>query len=347
MGLKIFIFACCLCSSIIAQTSSIGIKAFRFLDICMPARAVGLGGSSLGIQDNDINLIFSNPANITPYIHNQLSVNYNKYLADMNFGTLAYAYQLKNKAVLTGALQYFNYGKFKGYNEYDEQTTSFYANDVSFNISYSAQFKDTSFSYGATLKTIYSYYIHSYAIGNALDFGITYRKKFLTVSVVATNVGTIWKNYLAGYKETLPQNTAIAVSYKLPKAPFRLQLVYNDLLNWHSDYVSPIFDIQNNTLTGGGITINDKKSFGTVLAKHLIISNEIILSKNLFLRIGYNFRKSQEMRLPDARIANGLCFGFEVKVSKIRIAYAFAKYAAGGNTNTICINTNLNAFFKN
>lgn len=319
---------------LLGQSGSIGIKTFRFLDISVPARAIGLGGSTSAFYDNDINLVYSNPASVSPYVHNQLSVTYNNYIADMNFGNVAYAYGLKDKAVFTAGLQYFNYGKFTGYNQYDEETGKFYANDLALNLSYTKRFSDTSFSYGITLKTIYSYYIHSYALGNAFDFGINYHKQYFSASVVATNIGKIWKPYMKQYPQSLPQLTSVAVSYKLPKAPFRLQLVYNDLLNWHLDYVSPLFDVQNNTLTGEGVTIKDKKSFGFILAKHLILSNEIILSKNFFLRVGYNFRRAQEMRLPDARPANGLAFGFEIKVSKFRIAYSYSKIAVGGNNHT-------------
>ncbi|HPQ09524.1 MAG TPA: type IX secretion system protein PorQ [Bacteroidia bacterium] len=337
-----FLFLNLLAFELFAQSNGIGVRGFRFLDISVPTRAVSLGGSSAALFDNDVNLIFSNPASVSHLTHNQLALTYNNYVADINFGNLAYSYALKNKSVFVGSLQYFNYGKFNGYNEYDEQTGKFYANDLSLNLSYSAAFNDTSFSYGVTLKTIYSYYIHSYALGNALDFGLNYHKRFFTASIVAQNVGKIWKPYLKGYSLTLPQNTAIAVSYKLPKAPFRLQLIYNDLLNWHLDYVSPIFDIQNNILTGEGVTINDKKKFGFILVKHLIISNEIILSKNFYLRVGYNFRRAQEMRLPDARPANGLSFGFEIKVSKFRISYAFSKMAVGGINNTFGLSMKLN-----
>ncbi len=317
-----------------SQQNSIGISAFRFLDITVPTRAVALGGSTLGFYDNDVNLIFSNPASVSPYIHNQLSLTYNNYVADINFGNVVYAYTLPKKAVITGGLQYFSYGKFYGYDEYDQETGKFYANDLSLNVSYTALFKDTSFSYGVTLKTLYSYFIHSYALGNAIDFGIAYHKKFFTISIVAQNVGKVWKPYLKGYSQSLPQRVNVAASYKLPKAPFRLQLVYNDLLTWHLDYISPLFDIQNNMLTGEGIKINDKKSFGFILFKHLIIGNEIILSKNFYLRIGYNFRRAQEMRLPEARPANGLALGFEIKVSKFRVSYAYSKMAVGGNHHT-------------
>ena len=321
-------------SDLFAQTNGIGVKSFRFLDITVSGRAVALGGSSAALYDNDVSLVFSNPASVGHHAHQQLSVTYNNYIADMNFGNVAYAHALKNKSVVIGTIQYFSYGKFNGYDAYDQETGKFYAKDFSLNVSYTSFFSDTSFSYGITLKTLYSYYLQSYALGNVLDFGIHYHKRYFSASLVAYNVGKVWKPYMKGSVMNVPQNTAFALSYKLPKAPFRLQLVYNDLLHWHLDYVSPLFDIQNNTLIGEGIKVNDKKSFGFVLVKHLILSNEIILSKNFFLRVGYNFRRAQEMRLPDARPANGLSLGFEIKVSKFRINYAYSKMAASGNTHT-------------
>lgn len=332
----------CITQQMHAQSNGVGIRSFRFLDITVPSRAMALGGSTLGFYGDDVNLIYSNPASVSPYVHNQLSVTYNNYIAGMNFGNVVYAYGLKDKSVVTGGLQFFNYGKFQGYDQYDEPTQKFSAADYALNISYTKPFADTAFSYGITLKTLYSYYYNTSAFANAIDLGINYHKQFFSASVIAVNVGKVWKSFNKSYPQTLPQRVDMAVSYKLPKAPFRLQLVYNDLLNWHLDYVSPLFDIQNNTLTGEGITVNDKKTFGFILVKHLILSNEIILSKNFFLRVGYNFRRAQEMRLPDARPANGLCLGFEIKVSKFRISYAYSKLAVGGNTHTFGMMVKLN-----
>ncbi len=332
----------CTIQQMFTQSNGVGIRSFRFLDITIPSRAMALGGSTLGFYGDDVNLIYSNPASVSPYVHNQLSVTYNNYIADMNFGNAVYAYGLKDKSVITGGLQFFNYGEFRGYDQYDEPTNKFSAADYAFSISYTKPFADTSFSYGITLKTLYSYYYNASAFANAIDFGINFHKQFFSASLVAVNVGKVWKSFNQSYPQKLPQKVDVAISYKLPKAPFRLQLVYNDLFNWHLDYVSPLFDIQNNTLTGEGIKINDKKSFGHIFIKHIIISNEIILSNNFFLRVGYNFRRAQEMRLPDARPVNGLSLGFEIKVSKFRLSYAYSKLAVGGNTHTFGMMVNLN-----
>ena len=59
--------------------------------------------------------------------------------------------------------------------------------------------KDTCFSVGGTLKTIYSHYDIYNSFGNVIDFGITYvHKSGFTASLLAKNVGVIWKPYVKG-----------------------------------------------------------------------------------------------------------------------------------------------------
>jgi hypothetical protein len=136
-----------------------GTKVFSFLDLPIPARSNALGGATMAIWDKDINLGYSNPALLNPNCSKQLAFNYVNYVADLSYGNFMYAHQLKKYGTFAAGLQYFNYGKFDGRDEYDKETGTFKAADYSLNLSFAKTInKDSTLSLGIALKTIYSHY---------------------------------------------------------------------------------------------------------------------------------------------------------------------------------------------
>jgi hypothetical protein len=342
-------------SAIFAQIG--GTKTFSFLDLPIPARSNALGGASMAIWDKDVNLGYCNPALLNPSCAKQLSFNYVNFVSDLSYGNFLYAHQLKKYGTLGLGLQFFNYGKFDGRNDYDEKMGTFKAADYSFNVSFSKTLnKDSTLSLGVGLKTIYSHYDIYYSFASAADLGLTYHnKKQLTVSLLAKNYGKQWKSFSGnGPKETLPTDLQIGLSKKIPKAPFRVILQYDQLLKWDLTYVNP----QDAASTIDPFTNkpivktekqkrNDKiKSGFDKFGRHLTIGTEILIGKNFAVRVAYNFKKGKEMALPDVKKANGLSVGFGFKVYKFHIDYAYSKYALTGNSNTIGITTNFNYFTK-
>ncbi len=337
----LFIFACL---SHAAQVG--GTKSYRFLDIPMTARAAALGGNNMSIWGDDINLIHSSPALLNTTMTKQAAFNYCNYVGDLNFYSLAYAHSLKEYGTAAIGLQTFNYGSFKGYDELGLETSTFRASDNSINLTYAKPFADSSFNMGVTLKTIISQYDSYQSFGNAIDFGVTYHtKKNLVISLQAKNIGFIWKSYSTnGEKESLPQTVQFGMSKKIAKAPFRVFFVYDQLLKWRLDYVSPIDTAgQNNTFnTGTEVDSTGFQKFkvraGDVadnFMRHIVFGTEILITKNFNLRIAYNYRRQKEMTLPEKRGASGISFGFGFKVKRFGFAYAFNKMSVPGSSHML------------
>lgn len=334
-----------------------GTKVFRFLDLQIPARSAALGGATNAIWDDDVNLSYNNPALLNPSMAKQLAFNYVNYVADLNYGNFMYAQQIKKHFTFGAGLQYFNYGKFDGRDEYDEKTGTFKAADYSLNLSIAKPLNaDSTLSIGATLKTIYSHYESYYSLGSAVDVGLTYHnKKNFTITLLAKNYGKQWRTYTgSGDKEKLPSNFQIGISKKVAKAPFRLILLYDQLLKWDLTYVNP--QVQNDNIdpfTNKPVVKTKKEirndNFRKGLDKfgrHIVIGTEIILTKNFNIRIAYNFKTGKEMALPDKKSASGLSVGFGLKIYKFHLNYGFSKYALTGNAHTFGITTNFNYFSK-
>ncbi len=324
-----------------------GTKSYRFLDIPMTARAAALGGNNMSIWGDDINLIHSNPALLNPGMVKQAAFNYCNYVGDLNFYALAYAHNLKEYGTAAISLQTFNYGSFKGYDELGIETSNFRASDNSINLNYAKPFADSSFNMGVALKTIISQYDTYQSFANAIDFGVTYHtKKDLVISLQAKNIGFVWKTYSAnGEKESLPSTVQFGMSKKIAKAPFRVFFVYDQLLKWRLDYVSPIDTAGQNNSFNSGTSEQDSTDFqkfrvsaGDVadnFMRHLVFGTEILITKNFNLRIAYNYRRQKEMTLPEKRGAGGISFGFGFKVKRFGFSYSFNKMSVPGNSSML------------
>ena len=316
-----------------------GTKTYRFLDIPMTARAAALGGNNMSIWGEDINLIHSNPSLLNPGMTKQVAFNYCNYVGDLNFYYLAYAHSLKHYGTAAISFQTYNYGVFEGYDELGQKTGTFRANDNCINLNYAKPLADSMFNIGIALKTIISQYDAYKSFGNVIDFGVTYHtKKELTISLLVKNVGFIWKDYSTGReKEKLPQTVQFGISKKVAKAPFRLFLVYDQLLKWNLNYVSPVDTTGKSSQLNISQTSQDSSGFqrfkvrggkfGDNLLRHIVIGTEIVLTKNFNLRVAYNYKRQQEMTLPERRGANALSFGFGFKIKRFALSYSFSKMA--------------------
>jgi hypothetical protein len=323
-----------------------GTRSYRFLDIPMTARAAALGGNSMSIWGDDINLVYSNPALLNASMSKQVALNYCNYVGDLNFGYLGYGHDLRKYGTVGGGIQFFNYGKFTGYDEYGEKAADFKANDYCISMNYAKPFEDSSFQIGVALKTLISQYDVYRSYGNAVDFGITYHNsKNLTLSLLAKNVGFIWKGYSNTLEknEPLPNTMQIGASYKVDKAPFRIIMVYDQLLNWNMKYISPVDTAGKTSAFNASDAPQDSTKwqkfsnrFGNGadnFMRHLTVGTEIIVTKNFMLRIAYNYRRQREMILPERRGANGLSLGFGFKIKKLGLSYSFTKMAFPGNSS--------------
>ncbi len=331
-----------------------GTKNFRFLDIPMTARSAALGGGNLSIWDDDINLIYNNPSLLNSQMTKKVALNYGNYVSDLKYGYLAYAHHLKQYGNVAGSIQFYDYGKFVGYDEFGQQTTNFKAGDYSINLTYAKPFKDSSFNVGVSLKTILSQYDIYKSYASAIDFGITYHtKKNLTISILAKNVGVVYKNYSQNQTQVLPRNLQLGLSYKAPKAPFRLVLGF-DLINiWNLKYISPIdttgksnpfsssTSAQNADSSGWKKFSNRFGNRADNFMRHVTVGTEILLTKNFNLRIAYNYRRQKELTLPERRGANGLSLGFGLKIKRFAFAYSFTKMAFPGNSSIFSITASI------
>ncbi|MES2628699.1 MAG: type IX secretion system protein PorQ [Bacteroidota bacterium] len=320
---------------------------FRTLQTGHSAREAALGGRVLAIEDQDLNLAVFTPSLLSKSLDNTLAFNYVNYFSDINFGYLSYAKSLKDQPLtFSGTIRYFNYGKTQETDEFFNTYGTFSNNEYVIQGGAAWQM-DTNWRVGANLKYIHSSLAGYGASAIATDASVTYfdYKRLFGASFVITDLGVVTKNYNGQKGGRLPFDVAIGLSKKLAKSPLRFSLTLDNLTTWDLTYTDPNVQQQIDPLTGE-VKTEKTPSFGNKLFRHAYGGTEIVFSKNFHIRVGYNYRRRQELKINDRAGTVGLSWGFAMRISKFQLSYARTKYHLSSPSNHFTLSTNLSTFGK-
>ncbi|HRH36861.1 MAG TPA: type IX secretion system protein PorQ [Flavobacteriales bacterium] len=320
----------------VASSQIGGSSAFRVLDVPMSARASALGGNYIAVKDNDINLGIYNPALLNKEMSKQVALSYLPYFEGIKMGYASYAHHCDSlNTTFAGTVQYVNYGTFNRTDETGQGTGTFTSGEYAVQVG-AGRMLDSLFSIGANVKLITSNYENNTSTAWAFDVGGTYHKplKGITISALLRNYGKQTSSF-TDKKEELPFQVQLGITYKFPHAPFRLGLMMEQLQKWDLTLHDPNAAVEIDPTTGEVITKKITNARKALL--HAVPSAEILLSKNFMLRVGYNFRKRNELVIADKPSAVGLSFGLGLRVSKFHISYGFSQLHLAGISNTFTI----------
>ncbi|MFL5762798.1 MAG: type IX secretion system protein PorQ [Bacteroidia bacterium] len=325
-----------------------GNNTYEFLNLPISARVSSLGGNLISVKDNDLNVSLINPSLLSDSMSNNIALSYVNYFDDVNYGYFAYAKHINNVGNVSAGIHYLDYGKFDLTDEVGSKLGNFGASEMSFNLAYARSILDTNLTVGVTLKTIYSHLASYTSFGSAIDLGATYVRPAhgFTAAVVIKNLGRQWKPYVEGNKEKLPFEIQVGISKKPKHVPFRVSIIYEDLQKWDLTYIDPANPpLTEDPLTGEPIKQNKYKIWGDKFMRHVVVGGEFIITKNFFLRAGYNYQRRKELQIPDKRGATGFSFGFGFRVYKFHFSYGRAIYHIAGPSNNFSISCDLNSFY--
>jgi len=325
-----------------------GRSTYSFLDLPYSARVASLGGSMVPVKDDDLNLALLNPALLNRSMDDHLTFTKTFYMADVNYYYLGYVKTWKKIGTFSYGVQAVDYGNFIQADPTGQITGSFTAADYSYNIGYGKQL-DSMFSIGATVKTVYSHLEQYSSVGSLIDLGANYNntKRLFDASLVIKGIGYQWKTYTDGNHEPLPFQIQAAVSKKLSKAPFRVSLVAQHLEKWDLTYSdSVVLAASKDPITGVVPQQSKAAAFADKLGRHIVANVEMLLGKNLSLRLGYNYERRKELELEGHGGIAGLTFGVGVKIAMFNISYAYAQYNVAGASNHLTLTMNFGDFLK-
>jgi hypothetical protein len=333
--LILFLFSVCTVSY-----SQIGGKyIYQFLNLVTSPRQAALGGKTITIYDDDVNQAHFNPATINPEMDNHLALNYGSYFGEVTYGTASYAYTYdRHLQTFQVGINYVNYGKFEGYDENGQATSPFTGSETSLSFGYSYNVPSTSLYIGASGKLISSTLESYNSIGGAVDLGAIYIDEVNDVNwaLVVRNIGTQFTSY-NGINEKLPLEIMAGVSQELENVPVRWHLTLDNLQQWNISFSNPN---QAQTSLDGSTTEKKTSIFGNVL-RHTVFGVELFPKKSFNLRLGYNFRRAEELKILDQRNFSGISVGFGLKFNKIKLNYSYSRYTLAGNTSLFGLTINL------
>ncbi len=335
-NITIFCYLFC----VIANAQIGGESTYNFLNLVASPRQAALGGKVLTAVDYDVTQALYNPATINSEMGNQLAVNYTSYLGGISYGTAAYAYNVDPRSrTFHAGVTYINYGSFDGYDENGVSTGMFSGSETSLSLGYAIRVGVSDFYVGSNLKLITSKLEQYNSFGAALDFGVLYINDSLdlNVALAVRNLGTQITTY-AGLRESLPFEVSLGVSQRLDNVPIRWHLTLDNLQEWpiaRSNPARVTSDLEGNQT-------EEKVGFINQVIRHTIFGVELFPEGGFNIRLGYNFRRAEELRIVEQRNFSGLSAGVSIKMKKMRFSYTHAKYASAANSNFLGLQIDLN-----
>ncbi len=284
---------------------------YNFLRLPASAHAAALGGDNITIVEDDPSLAFGNPALLSSVSDKSIGLNFMTYMEGANTASASFNRVVKEKASWAVMAQYMDYGKMKEVDENNVQTGEFSAKDIAIAGAFSYLLTDR-IAGGITAKFIASYIGNYNSTAVGVDLGINYYDpdKEWSVSLVAKNLGGQLSAYNEEY-EKMPIDVQAGVSKKFAALPFRVSVTFVDLNHWDSKFIN-----------------------------HVTAGVDIILSQQIYVAAGYNFRRAEEMKLQqgqedESSHGAGLSFGAGLQLERFKLHVAYGKYHVSSSSISI------------
>lgn len=329
--LRKFMTSFCLVITYLSFAQVGGETTYRFLNLVASPRQAALGGKVFTNVDYDVTQAIFNPATINTEMDNQFALNYSSYLGGISYGNAAYAYTLDRRTqTFHAGITYVNYGQFDGYDEAGNATGAFSGSETALSLGYATQLGYSDFYFGTNFKLITSQLEQYNSLGFAVDLGFIYINEDLdfNAAVVVRNLGSQITTY-ADLNEPIPFEVAFGMSQTLENVPLRWHVTLENLQKWPIARPNPA---RTTSDLSGNQTLEEVGFIGQVI-RHTIIGAELFPEGAFNIRLGYNFRRGEELRIIDQRNFSGLSAGIAIKMNKMRFSYTHAKYTSAANAN--------------
>ena len=314
-----------------------GIEAFPFLNTPISARLSVLN-QPIAIYDNDIEIGILNPSMINRSMHNKLSLNFVDYFADINLISIAYAFPFKDFGSIGVSVKSIGYGDFIETDISSQSLGTFGANEQIVSLGMSKQIFE-KWSLGLNVKTLFSN-LESYqsiAIANDLSLAYINQSKAFFMALLARNYGKQLSSYHSS-KEDLPFQLDFGLSKKLEHLPFQISMGYQNIQKWN--LLTDENEIQ------AGIEQSKLSDFSKKLFRHIDFGGELSIGKHIQLRMGYNPKRRQELKVESYLGMVGFSWGFGLQFSNFNLNYGRSTYHLHGSPNYFSFSTDLSKFYK-
>ena len=277
---------------------------YNFLRLPVSAHAAALGGSNISLIEDDASLIFHNPALLSSVSDKSINLNYMHYMKGVKIASAAFNKTITDKASWAVSGQYIDYGSIKEVDAANNISGNFTAKDIAI-AGYFSYMLSEHIAGGIAAKFITSYIGQYSSMAVGVDLGLNYynSENELSFSLVAKNLGGEIKSYENDFTR-MPIDFQAGVSKQLTNTPFRFSATLNDLGHWDYKFIN-----------------------------HLSLGIGYILSDQIWIGGGYNFRLKNEMSIKssddiedESSHGAGLTVGAGINLERFKINISYGKY---------------------
>ena len=319
-------------------------QAFQSLQLGRSAREAALSGKAIAVADGDAQVGLFNPALLLLSAdRNAVVLNYAGYFADIGMGYAGYQYRIKNLPLsFMSGVQFFSYGQFDRRDDLGNKLGTVSANDYRFKTGAAYSFRPQWYA-GAYLNYFQSNLDSYKASAMASDLSLAYvdTASDFSATLMVENLGVVMQQY-SNEDLKLPLNVQIGIAKKLKNAPFRFHITMDNLQRW--DLSAEEERVAETDPLTGDLVMPEEKGFGDKLMRHVYAGLELVVTRNLHLRLGYNYRRRQELKTEEKPGTVGFSWGGEFRINRFRFSYARSTYHLAGATNHFSISTSLQKF---
>ncbi len=304
-------------------------SAYNTLRLPVSSHAAALGGQNVSLIVDEPMAGWTNPALYANVSDKSLSLSFMTYAGGSQWMGAHFAKALGERHTVAVGAQLMNFGTTDETDEYGNVTGSVKAKDFVLGGGYSYLFSDR-WTGGANLKFMFSNLAGYSAIAASVDVGVNYydEENDLSLSASLQNLGVQLKAYDESVRTHLPFNLALGFSKGMAHLPVRFHLTMNDVTRWKSKYY-----VQEENKDETSSSSNDGKiSFGKMALNHFVVGIDILPADFLYLSLGYNFRRANELKASGSSHWAGISAGGGVKVKRFQIGLSYAVYHQAGNS---------------
>ena len=275
--------------------------AYNFLRLPVSAHVAALGGENITLTDDDATLIFHNPSLINGVSDRTINLNYMTYMEGAKTASAAYVMAAGDRATWGVTGQYMDYGTMRQTTAVNEDLGTFSARDIAIGGSF-AYALTNALSGGITAKVISSHIAGYSSLAVGFDLGLNYLNEGgdLSISAVARNLGGQVKAYDDTF-DRIPFDLQLGISKRLGNAPLRFSATLSRLNDWD-------------------------EAFG----RHMAIGVDVLLSDQIYIAAGYNFRSASQMKINDGDGSSahgaGLSLGAGLQLERFKLNIGYGKY---------------------
>jgi hypothetical protein len=279
----------------------------------------------VALPDAGISLYQENPAYIHPRQHRQFAASYINHLSDINIGFLNGAFKIRNYGTAAVGMRYVNYGEIDKKDELGNDLGTFQANDLALTLGFGRSDSEY-FRYGGSIDLIYSGYDVYQSTGVGINAGVLYTRpdQQFTVGASLNHLGYQVTTY-NDTRGSLPLNLSVGLSKRIQHTPLRISLMGTKLNQWPRR--TP--------------TENQSPDIGEDIMRHLVLGGEFIISDNVFLRVGYNYYKHQQLKTNEGLDFAGVSYGLGITIRNIQFDFSRSSYSDIGGLTQLSIQTSL------